>query len=142
LVVQLTTRSLQALLDRLREDHEVPEEAAQGALRARTSFSAISPAGARVDFIFQKPRLFSREEFARRQRTQVLDVEAWVASVEDTILGKLEQGKESDAGLHLADVRSIVEARRYELDILHIERWVTELGLVELWEQAHRGSVT
>jgi hypothetical protein len=38
----------------------------------------------------------------------------------------------------IRDVVGVLQMRAEELDTPYIERWVVELGLAELWEQARR----
>ena len=52
--------------------------AATEALRARTQFNVIDPAtGWKVDFVIRRDRPFSRAEFARRMRGDLLGSQAW-----------------------------------------------------------------
>jgi hypothetical protein len=65
--------------------------AALAALDDRTQFNAIDSAtGWKVDFMIRKDRPFSREEFARRVRANLLGTPAWITSPEDCIIAKLE----------------------------------------------------
>jgi hypothetical protein len=109
-------------------------EAADEAWCRRGQFNVVLlDTGWKVDLILRKERPFSREEFARRQRAEVAGVPVWVASAEDTILAKLEWARAGESERQLRDVLGVLEARRGELDLAYIERWVRDLGLSELW---------
>jgi hypothetical protein len=112
----------------------VSAEAADEAWRHRGQFNVVLlDTGWKVDLILRKERAFSREEFARRQRAEVAGVPVWVASAEDTILAKLEWARAGESERQLRDVVGVLEARRGELDLAYVERWVRELGLSDLW---------
>jgi hypothetical protein len=84
--------------------------------------------GWKCDLILRKHRAFSDQEFARRQPAEIAGVRVFVATAEDTIVAKRQ----------IRDVVGVLQMRAEELDTPYIERWVVELGLAELWEQARR----
>ena len=57
-----------------------------------------------------------------------------MASVEDTIIAKLEWGGLSGGSeRQLEDVAQLERLSGAELDLDHLEHWVGELGLTGLW---------
>lgn len=89
--------------------------------------------GWKVDLIFRKERPFSRSEFDRRQPTCISGVDVYVATVEDTILAKLEWALTSESQRQLDDVSGMLRAG--QVDEAYVERWAAELGVSTLWEQ-------
>lgn len=115
----------------------VDAEAALRALGNRTQFNAIDAAtGWKVDFLVRKDRPFSREEFGRRTRADLLGTAAWLASPEDTIIAKLEWAMASGSDLQLGDVAAMLDVGGDSLDLAYIERWVAGLGLDAPWSRA------
>jgi len=115
----------------------VDAEAAHAALDHRTQFNAIDGAtGWKVDFLVRKDRLFSREEFGRRTRADLLGTPAWIASPEDTMIAKLEWAAASGSDRQIADVASMLDIGGASLDLRYIDRWVADLGLDEAWRRA------
>jgi hypothetical protein len=115
----------------------VDAEAALRAFDARTQFNAIDAAtGWKVDFLVRKDRPFSREEFGRRTRADLLGTPAWIASPEDTIIAKLEWSLASGSDLQLGDVEAMLDIGGDSLDLAYIERWVASLGLHAPWSRA------
>ena len=115
----------------------VDAEAALRALDDRTQFNAIDAAtGWKVDFLVRKDRPFSREEFGRRTRADLLGTAAWLASPEDTIVAKLEWAMASASDLQLGDVAAMLDIGGESLDLAYIERWVASLGLDTPWSRA------
>jgi hypothetical protein len=108
-------------------------------LKRRGQFNIIDGATAwKVDIIIRKARAFSQAELARRIPATVLGVKVYVATAEDTVLSKLEWAKLGESERQLRDVRALVEARGDSLDRAHIETWLDDLGVRELWERVQR----
>lgn len=108
----------------------VHSDAALAALDSRTQFNAIDgTTGWKVDFLLRKDRPFSREEFARRARANLLGTPAWIASPEDTIVAKLEWAGVGGSDRQLQDVAAMLEIGGEALDLAYVERWVAALGL-------------
>jgi len=115
----------------------VDAEAALRALGDRTQFNAIDAAtGWKVDFLVRKDRPFSREEFTRRIRADLLGTTAWLASPEDTIIAKLEWAMASGSDLHLGDAAGMLDIGGDSLDLVYVGRWVADLGLRGPWSRA------
>lgn len=111
--------------------------AAREALAHRTLFNVVDPAsGWKVDLIIRKWRRFSEEEFGRRRRVDFLGVPVDVASLEDTMLSKLEWAKLGESARQLEDVAMLLRLWRDELDAEYIERWVAALKLEPQWKAA------
>lgn len=114
---------------------------ARAALRRHRQFNVIHTESAfKVDLIVRKERLFSREEFERRQRASLGGVLAVdMATPEDTIISKLEwarKGGESEK--QIADAAGVVEVRGRDLDRGYVARWAKALGVLDLWRRIDR----
>ncbi len=138
IVVDPTFDSLDRFLDALKgDDVYFDADVARDEFRRRSQFNLIDRATAwKVDVIFRKGRPFSREEMSRRVPATVLGVQVFVATVEDTILSKLEWSKLGGSERQLRDVIAILQTKGPDLDRAYIERWLDDLGVRELWERA------
>jgi hypothetical protein len=113
----------------------VSQSAADEAWRRRGQFNVVLlESGWKVDLILRRNRVFSREEFARRQPVEIAGVRVFVATAEDTIVAKLEWAQAGESERQLRDVVGILEMRRGELDLDYVERWIRELKLAAAWE--------
>jgi hypothetical protein len=111
--------------------------AALAALDDRTQFNAIdATTGWKVDFLVRKDRPFSREEFVRRVRANLLGTSAWIASPVDTIVAKLEWAGASGSDRQLRDVAAMLDVGGESLDLAYVDRWVADLGLDTFWSRA------
>jgi predicted nucleotidyltransferase len=138
-VVEASAPALRALVRSLPEERfYVSEEAAMEALRHETQFNVLDMAtGWKVDLIVRKQRAFSEVEFARRSRLEVMGVSVYVASLEDTIVAKLEWAKAGGGSQRqLEDVRELVRLGKTRLDRSYVDQWVQRLGLREMWAAA------
>jgi hypothetical protein len=136
-VVDPTFASLEMFLAALQSDEVYFDaDVARDELKRRGQFNIIDGATAwKVDIIFRKARSFSVEELKRRVRATVLGVDLSVASVEDTVLAKLEWAKLGESERQLRDVRGILEVQGSALDVAYVEQWLDELGVRELWDR-------
>lgn len=91
-VIEVRRPQLLALVRSLPEQRfYVAEEAAIEALEHERQFNVIDMVtGWKVDLIPRKHRDFSRAEFSRRTRLDVLGMPTFVATLEDVIVAKLE----------------------------------------------------
>ncbi len=76
-------------------------------------------------------------EFARRSAIVVMGVTLFVATVEDTIVAKLEWGKAGGGSQRqIEDARALVLLAGARLDRAYVERWIDALDLADVWAQA------
>lgn len=117
LVIDPTPDQLRAFIDQL--DHQrfyIGD--AFSALELRDQFNIIDvTTGWKVDLIIRKSRPFSQTEFERRQPTVILGVATAVATVEDTILAKLEWAVAGDSDRQRRDVIAMITVQRATLDM-------------------------
>jgi hypothetical protein len=138
IVIAPTRDQLLALLSLFPDDaFYVSRDAALDALARHEQFNVIDLAtGWKIDFIFRKPREFSREEFERRRPVELSGVELDVASAEDVLIAKLEWAKLGASARQIDDAAGIIRLQGGSLDRAYVERWVRALGLHEQWQAA------
>lgn len=103
---------------------------ALAALASRSMFNVIEPTtGFKADFVIRKDRPFSVSEFGRREQVELLGVVTAVATVEDTILAKLEWARDSESERQLRDVATMIRVHGAALDVSYLRRWAGELGV-------------
>jgi hypothetical protein len=124
------------------DEYYADAEAAIDAFHRRTQFNVIDMATAwKADLILRKPRPFSVEEMRRRIEADILGTHVFVASLEDTLISKLEWARRGGGSdLQMRDVSGILELRGAEIDVAYIDHWVGELGLQDLWKRVQATS--
>ena len=140
IVIAPTREQLLALLAEFPDtEYYVSREAALDALARRGQFNLIDYAtGWKVDFIIRKQRAFSREEFERRRKVALMDVELDVASAEDVLIAKLEWAKLGSSDRQIEDAAGIIRLQAENLDIAYVEQWVDALNLKDQWRSARK----
>jgi hypothetical protein len=103
---------------------------AVSALARRSMFNVIEAStGFKADLVIRKDRAFSVSEFERRQQVELLGVVTAVATVEDTILAKLEWARASESERQLRDVAAMIRVHGTALDLAYLRHWAGELGV-------------
>jgi hypothetical protein len=119
------------------ERYYVGAEAARAAFERRGPFNVVLlDSGWKADLILRKERAFSRAEFGRRKPAEIAGVRVFVATAEDTIVAKLEWAQAGESERQLRDVAGILEVAGDTLDRAYLARWVSELGLGDVWARA------
>lgn len=138
MIIETDAVGIGRLVDSLHEGgFYADREAALEALRTEGQFNAIDTrSGWKVDLILRKDRAFSRTEFDRRERAEILGVQLSLASVEDVLIAKMEWSRMGDSELQRRDVVQLVERAWSRLDHDYLERWIEELDLEPEWMEA------
>ncbi|MHC4489816.1 MAG: hypothetical protein ACYSW7_11695 [Planctomycetota bacterium] len=141
IVIAPTKEQLIVFVKSLGDDYYVNPDAALDALEGNSAFNVIDIQNSwKADLIIRKNRPFSREEFQRRQKANVMGLDVWVVSPEDIILSKLEWAKNSKSGQQLQDAFGVVAVQYDHLDKDYLHKWAKELqvesSLEELLKQA------
>lgn len=117
----------------------VDRDTAVNALRERTQFNAIGAGATKIDFIIRRDRPFSVEELRRRGEADLLGTRGFIASVEDTIIAKLEWAATTGSERQRSDVAGMLAVGGDSVDRAYVERWVDALGLRDVWDEVLGG---
>ena len=139
LVVNPTEDQLRVFVASLAGEYYVSLEAAEEALRERSTFNVVDlQTGWKADLIIRKNRPYSIEEFRRRQTATILGIALEVVSREDSILSKLEWAKKSGSDRQIEDVAGVVRLQSSALDLDYLRRWAADLGVDDILRQVLR----
>lgn len=135
IVISPNEKQLDRLVESLREDYYVSEQAAKEAFKHKSMFNIIDNAtGWKVDLVVRKERAFSREEFQRRRKAGVMGLDVFIASPEDVILSKLEWAGSSGSDQQVQDALGVIEVQGDGLDRDYLEKWAAALNVGDLLE--------
>jgi hypothetical protein len=142
LVIEATAAQLSGLVASLHSPTlYVSDEAAREALAHAGMFNVIdTQSGWKADLIMRKPRPFSQTEFARRQALDLDGLSVWVATVEDTMIAKLEWARLGGSARQIEDVAALLAVTGPDLDREYLERWIGALDLEREWVAAQAAS--
>lgn len=141
-VADLQPRHVTPLLDALRTDFYVSEQAIREALQLGTSFNAIHlPTAVKVDLFIAGADPFNAERLTHRQRVQVREDppgELFLDTAEHSVLRKLEWyrrgGEVSER--QWRDVIGVLRAKGDQLDAARLDTWARRLGVADLMQRA------
>ena len=129
LVIDPSATGLALFVARLDPDRFYVGDAC-GALDRRDQFNVIeTTTGWKVDLIIRRDRPFSITEFERRQPVIIAGVATAVASVEDTVLAKLEWAKAGDSDRQRRDVVTMLAVQGKTIDTEYLWHWAQVLEL-------------
>lgn len=113
------------------------EQQALDALANRSQFNVIdSSNGWKVDFIIAKASEYASTALSRRRKLEIGGTLMLVASPEDVIISKLEWARLSGGSdRQMLDAADVVRNQGNRLDLVYIERWAKELGLLQDWRR-------
>ena len=141
LLADIKLEHAKALCETLESEFHISMEAIENALRDRSRFHVIHFQSVfKVDIFVPKKRSFDEQEFQRRQLHVVSrdpERHAYVASVEDIILAKLEwcrEGKEVSAQ-QWRDITGMFKTNEGRLDVSYMRQTADELNVVDLLER-------
>jgi hypothetical protein len=69
--------------------------------------------GWKIDIIFEKPSAYHQQAFQRRTAAEIDHVPLFAATVDDTIVSKLEWGKMGESSRQIEDVAGILKVARH-----------------------------
>ncbi len=121
-------------------DFYLSEPAVRDAVRTRFQFNILHPtSGNKVDCIFPRPDEWGSTQLGRRRRQLILeDLEAFLASPEDVILGKLWYYSDGGSDKHLRDIAGILRVSGDQVDRADVTAWATKLGYLDIWERVQK----
>ena len=126
-VIEVSPEDAARLVAIFAPDYYIDAETVARALRDERMFNAIHREQIfKVDCIVRKNAPYRREEFARRQRQVIGEMETWVVSKEDLILSKLCWGRESRSEYQARDIRNLLLTG---CDRAYVSKWAAELGV-------------
>ena len=128
IVIAPSEEQLIAFVKSLGDDYYVNPDAAREALKSNSMFNVVDIRNSwKADFIICKDRPFSREEFQRRRKADIMGLDVWVVSPEDVILSKLEWAKNSESGQQYRDALGVATVQYDRLDRDYLYKWAKEL---------------
>ena len=128
IVIAPAEEQLIAFVKSLGDDYYVNPDAARDAFKSNSVFNVIDIQNSwKADLIIRKNRPFSREEFQRRQKANIMGLDAWVVSPEDVILSKLEWAKNNKSSQQFQDALGVATVRYDHLDRDYLHKWAKEL---------------
>src|SRR5260221_5806544 len=115
----------------------VDRDAVLDAVSTMGMFNVLDTAeGDKVDFWVLTGEPFDRSRFMRRIKVDIVGLNAWISSPEDTILMKLRASRLSGGSeRQFTDAIRIYEVQFGTLDMKYLAEWADRLEIGDLWER-------
>ena len=114
-------------------------EAARAAVRHKSRFNILHPAGGKIDVYVLVPNDHDRSQFARARKVELVPgVFGRANAPDDVILKKLEFIRESGHERHVRDIAGIIRVSGHQLDWAYLDSWAERLNVRDQWNEAER----
>jgi hypothetical protein len=133
LVIEVAREQIEGLIRVFESDYYIDRLSVTKAVAQRSMFNLIqNQAIVKVDCVVLKDDDYRREEFARRTRVNMGNVETWIVSREDLILSKLVWAKTSQSEMQLRDVENLLTGK---CDVNYLRNHATDLMVITVLEK-------
>ncbi len=134
-IIELRETNIDCLHNLFEKDFYVDSDMILSAVKSNGMFNMIHYESVyKIDFIIRKDDKYRIEEFKRRKRMKLEDMEIYVVSPEDLILSKLYWARESSSELQLGDVKNLLKSVE-KLDEDYLKEWTRYLKIEELFRK-------
>ena len=134
LVVELSIEDADRVADLFEVDFYVDRDAVREAIARRGTFNLIHTGLVlKVDCVVRKDSEYRREEFRRRRRVAIGEMQVFLVAPEDLIISKLDWARDTRSEMQLADVRNLLAGPVLDRD--YLRTWLSRLGLDALYRE-------
>jgi hypothetical protein len=136
-VVELDSKKRQAILEQLPEEFEIDWQVSFETITGHTrQIIRIPSIPFEIELFDLSREPFDQSRFARRKKTSLEGHAVWLPTAEDVVVQKLRWAKLGKRVKDMLDAVSILKVRGSKLDWEYIEKWCTELELLEILAEA------
>ncbi len=127
-VVHLQPKDIESFVAHFSGEYYCDRDAVTEAVNHLSMFNVIDHAsGFKADFVILKNDEYRRNEFLRRQKVKMAEMEVFVVSQEDLLISKLLWIQEFQSGIQQDDIIQLWETNT--IDKKYIASWVQALQL-------------
>ena len=137
-VIELKETDIDKFINLFAGDFYLDKEMIKKEVRRQGMFNLIhNQYVIKIDFIIKKASEYQETEFTRRKEVLIQGSPMWFVSPEDLIIAKLGWARDSLSEMQLKDVRNLIETVD-NLDLNYIDRWISKLGLTQIYKEAKK----
>ncbi len=128
IVIELHVEHFDDFLSIFKENYYFNENTIREETQRQGMFNVIDyKTGFKVDFIVKKETEYRKNEFSRRRRIEIDDIEVWIVSPEDLIISKLYWIQKFESEKQKNDIENLLSMTT--LDIDYIRLWCKKMNL-------------
>lgn len=139
IVVQLSEKHISPLAKAFGRSYYINESSIRRAIENHSMFNIVnSEWGTKIDCILQKDTEFALQNFKRRRRVKVSEIEFWTTTKEDLILSKLNWAKDTHSSLQIRDIANLTLS---EYDSGYVNDWIDRMNLADIWAEVEKWKI-
>lgn len=128
IVVQMQVEDVPSLVKAFQDNFYCYEPAIIEEVARNGMFNLIDNRSSyKIDFIVRKNDEYRITEFERREKSDVLGVDAYIVSIEDLIISKLIWIQELQSEKQIEDIKNLLE--NPSVDKAYLHHWISKLKL-------------
>jgi len=128
LVVELLPTNIDEFLSIFDENFYLNPDVVKAEVARKGMFNAIDNiTGFKIDFIVRKTTEYRVNEFNRKKKARIAELELWIVAPEDLIISKLEWIQLLQSEKQIEDIKSLLALR--DIDNDYIAYWCKKLNL-------------
>jgi hypothetical protein len=128
IVIELHQENLPDFLSIFGDKFYVNENTVREETQRLGMFNVIDhQTGFKVDFILRKNTEYRKNEFDRRKKVKIANVDTWIVSAEDLVISKIEWIQVYQSEKQINDIESLLMSN--EIDKKYISLWCEKLNL-------------
>ena len=128
IVINLNPQDIEKFVSAFEEGYYCDEEDIKYQVRMRGMFNLIDHStGNKIDFIVRKNTAYRLTEFGRKKRDNSYGFDAWVVSLEDLIISKLDWIQQLKSEKQILDVENLLTNE--DVDLEYVKEWCRKLKL-------------
>jgi len=128
IVVELFEKNINDFLSIFTGNYYLNVDTVLNETKRHGKFNVIdNETGFKVDFIVRKNTPFRENEFLRKKKTKIADIDLWIVSPEDLIISKIEWIQKIQSEKQLNDIVNLLAYPSIDKD--YINEWCNNLNL-------------
>ncbi len=128
IVLELHEEKLQDFLSIFGNKYYLNEDTIKDETKRLGMFNVIDfETGFKIDFILRKNTEYRKLEFSRKRKTEILNFDVWMVSVEDLIISKIEWIQIYQSDKQIQDIKNLLT--NPNINVNYIRNWCKKLKL-------------
>jgi hypothetical protein len=128
IVIELGDNNKDSFISLFSENFYINHDTVNQEIKKRGMFNVIDyESGYKVDFIVRKNSEYRINEFQRRKKEKIGEIEVWMVSPEDLIISKIAWIQQLQSDKQISDIKNLLSVPDIDLD--YIKHWCNKLQL-------------
>jgi hypothetical protein len=128
LIVELHPQNTNDFLSIFDENFYLNSDVVKTEVLRTGMFNAIDQVtGFKIDFIVRKNSEYRINEFKRRRKAKIADLDLWIVAAEDLVISKIDWIQQYQSDKQIEDIKNLLSLHNIDYD--YIKHWCNKLRL-------------